>query len=156
MIQFNHIEKGDEIMGMYTKLHCNIKIKKDATECIDILEYMLSDNDDEYYGKLPDHDFFMTARWRFMLQCSSFYFTGTNNSSLKETSNYYVLHCDCDLKDYDNEIELFLDWISQYTNYYGTELAGYKRYEEEDIPTLIYFNNKHKFKLILLNSEILK
>lgn len=130
-------------MGMYTKLHCNIKIKKNK-HCIKILEYMLDNNNIDNIEELhlDNHDLFKTSRWEYTLQCSSFYFTGTNNTSLKENDYNYVLHCDCDLKNYSNEIDLFLDWISQYCDYENEKcFIGYKIYEEDEKPTLLFFEN---------------
>ena len=144
-------------MGMYTKLHCNIKIKKGATECIEILKYMLGEKEKIDFD-IPNHDLFKVedSRWDFMLKCCSCYFTDSQNSNLKESYYGYTLHCDCDFKDYENEIELFLDWISQYAdyeNYY--EFVGYEIYEEDKVPTLIYIN-KNGYKLIKLSENILE
>lgn len=135
-------------MGMYTKLHCNIKIKKDATECIEILKYMLGEKEKIDF-EIPKHNFFSKeSRWDFMLKCCSCYFTDSQNSNLKESYCGYVLHCDCDFKNYENEIELFLDWISQYGDYNDYyEFIGYEMYEENEYPTLIYMK-KDKFKFI--------
>lgn len=144
-------------MGMYTKLHCNIKIKKGATECIEILKYMLGEKEKIDF-EIPNHDLFKAenSRWEFMLKCCSEYFTGTNNSKLIDNNYNYVLHCDCDLKDYENEIELFLDWISQYSDYNDWyEFVGYEIYEEDKVPTLIYIN-KNGYKLIKLSENIIK
>lgn len=143
-------------MGMYTKLHCNIQIKKEANECIEILKYMLGEKD-EIDFEIPKHDLFKqeTGRWEYMLKCCSEYFTGTENSKLIDKGYGYVLHCDCDLKDYENEIELFLDWISQYADYNEWyEFVGYEIYEENDVPTLIYMK-KNKFKLQYIGEQLI-
>ena len=143
-------------MGMYTKLHCNIQIKKEANECIEILKYML-DEKEKIDFEIPKHDLFKqeTGRWKYMLRCCSEYFTGTQNSKLIDKGYGYVLHCDCDLKDYENEIELFLDWISQYGDYKEWyEFVGYEIYEEDDVPTLIYMK-KNKFRLQYIGEELI-
>lgn len=127
-------------MGMYTKLHANILIKDN--KCIDIINYMLGCA--TIKPKLPNHKLFNTDRWEFMLKSCSYYFTGTNNSKLYYDKNTkeYVLHCDCDLKNYCNEIELFLDWISNYMeNNEYKEFLGYMRYEEFTYPTLIFYED---------------
>ena len=144
-------------MGMYTKLHCNIKIKKGAIECIEILKYMIGEKEKIDFD-IPNHDLFKSkdSRWNFMLKCCSCYFTDSQNSNLKESYYGYTLHCDCDFKNYENEIELFLDWISQYADYEDYyEFAGYKIYEEDKVPTLIYIN-KNGYKLIKLSENILE
>ena len=142
-------------MGMYTKLHCNIKLETNA-KCINILNYMLHEKEIIDF-EIPNHDLFKTEtqRWEYMLNTCSFYFTGTNNSSLQDDGlGKKVLHCDCDFKNYENEIDLFLDWISQYFDnrvYY--EFIGYEIYEEEKVPTLIYMK-KGKYKKVLLDVGI--
>lgn len=144
-------------MGMYTKLHCNIKIKKDAIECIEILKYMLGEKEKIDF-EIPNHNLFKTetSRWEFMLKSCSCYFTDSQNSNLKKSYYGYTLHCDCDFKNYENEIELFLDWISQYGNYENWyEFIGYELYEEFEVPTLIYMKNNN-YKLITLDEDNLE
>jgi len=143
-------------VGMYTKLHCNIKIKKAANECIEILKYMLGQKEKIDF-EIPKHDFFKEeSRWDFMLKCCSCYFTDSQNSNLKEGYDGYILHCDCDFKNYENEIELFLDWISQYGNYNNYyEFIGYEIYEENKYPNLIYMK-ENKFKIVSWNEDHLE
>lgn len=136
-------------MEMYTKLECNIKIKKDE-ELIKILNYML--NLQEEIFEIPDHQLFSLQdnRWKYMLCCCSCCFTNTSFSDLREDYDNYVLHIDCDLKNYNEEIDNFLDWISGYaTGYDEYELIGYTIYEENSIPTLIYMN-KDGYKYVNL------
>lgn len=127
-------------MGMYTKLNANLIIDNDR--CIDIIKYMLKETDK--IPSLPEHDLFKTDRWEFMLKSCSYYFTGTNNSKLiyDEQLKRFILHCDCDLKNYDNEIELFLEWISSFIENKGYKnFLGYIRYEECTYPTLIFIED---------------
>ena len=64
------------------------------------------------------------------------------------------MHIDCDLKNYNEEIDNFLDWISGYTTGYDEyELIGYTIYEENSIPTLIYMN-KDGYKYVNLYKYI--
>ena len=51
-----------------------------------------------------------------------------------------TLNVRCDLKNYEDEIELFLKWIYNYATTRG--FVGYMRYEEDYNPTLIYFTDK--------------
>ena len=144
-------------MGMYTKLHCNIKIDREAEECIEILKYMLGKTKTINF-EVPKHSLFKaeTQRWKFMLNSSSYYFTGTSNSELiKDDISGYVLHCDCDFKNYEGEIESFLDWISKYANYSDYyEYIGYERYEEAKVPELI-FMRKGNYKKVNLKEDII-
>jgi hypothetical protein len=65
-----------------------------------------------------------------------------------DTDHEYKLNVRCCFKNYDNEIDLFLDFIRPYL--VTTGFLGYKRYEEDDDPTLIY-NNKYKDRIDFVN-----
>lgn len=133
--------KGDFIMGMYTELVMACELKNNVPEdVIETLKYMTGKID--YLATVPIHDLFQTSRWEWMLRSSSYYFDGITNSILKydDISKTYRLTVRCDLKNYDNEIQEFLNWIQPYSNTYG--FVGYTRYEEAENPTLIYFNDK--------------
>jgi hypothetical protein len=130
-------------MGMYTELVCAFELKEETPDkIIDIINFMC---DDDYglYTDLPEHELFETTRWKFMLRSDSYYFEGSTNSTIEHDSlvgGYYVT-IRCNLKNYDNEIEKFIDWISEYIrkdDYFRKQFIGYKRYEENDDPTLIY------------------
>lgn len=129
-------------MGMYTKLQCNLMLKKDK-KLYEILQNLLGEKDTLDLSTI-NHDFFKTERCSYMLKCCSYYFTGTNNTKLIENEYQYILHIDCDFKNYNNEIDLFLDWISQYLDgHLNYEFVGYYRYEEDENPILLYIiNNK--------------
>lgn len=125
-------------MGMYTELNIGVAFKKDTpNNVINILKYMLSEDETVQY-ELPDHPLFRTARWSIMLVCDSYYFDGQTDSSLRydDISEQYYLNVRCNLKDYDDEIKKFMDFIQPYLDTRG--FLGYTRYEEDDDPTLIY------------------
>ena len=126
-------------MGMYTELVMACKLKKNAPEdVVETLKYMVGDS--EYLAAIPTHDLFKTDRWKFMLRCDSYYFDGDTNSTFRydDIRKSYVLTIRCNLKNYCDEIEEFLNWIVPYSNTNG--FVGYSRYEESETPTLIYFN----------------
>lgn len=125
-------------MGMYTELNIGVNLRSDTPEnVIDILKYMLGDIDKV---ETPDHPLFSTKRWNFMLVSGSYYFDGHTDSSMEKNdiSHEYELNVCCNLKNYDNEIKLFLDFIRPYLVTKG--FLGYTRYEDCDDPTLIYNN----------------
>lgn len=125
-------------MGMYTELNIGVSLRSDTPEnIINVLRYMLGDPDKP---ELPDHPLFSTDRWTFMLRCDSYYFDGRTDSSMvrDDIDDEYKLNVRCNLKNYSNEIDLFLDFIQPYLETEG--FLGYKRYEEDDDPTLIYNN----------------
>jgi hypothetical protein len=129
-------------MGMYTELVMAIELKNDTPhDVLSIVNYMC-EGDEEIINdvEIPDHALFKTSRWDFMLRSDSYYFDGTTNSFLNVDYLYpdkpsYYLNIRCNLKNYDDEIEKFIDWITLYSDTKG--FIGYKRYETEEEPTLI-------------------
>ena len=125
-------------MGMYTVLvmNCRIKAPKDV---IDILEYMTLQSDGDTSAlNLPDHPLFKTARWDWMMHGQSCYFDELTDSKLlyDETFGEYYLSVAFNIKNYNDEIQKFLDWIEPYMR--TTGFIGYTRYEECEDPALIY------------------
>ena len=141
-------------MGMYTELQFTAEIDYDKhEEIIDILRYMTGDESIKRENlTIPTHELFETDRWEYMLLGSSYYFPGQPHHTLKEEHNFQLINLSVrtDLKNYDNEIQKFLDWIYPYV---ATENAfqqignveeprlfvGYMRYETDLDPTIIYF-----------------
>lgn len=161
-------------MGMYTELNFSAEIDYDKhEEIIDVLTLMTDANYDRDMGEtfaLPDHELFETSRWRHMLLGSSYYFAAEPFCKLNEEhdSKLVSLTVICSLKDYDNEIDKFLDWIRPYvvTNYLpepsyddgiiSTEprlFVGHVRYEEDVDPTLVYFL-KDKVKFLNVSEKV--
>lgn len=129
-------------MGMYTELVMACRLRKDTPEdVIKILKYMCRTEDVELSDlKIPtNHDLFTTERWNWMLVCDSFYFSGdshTTFSTYEGISKDHFLTVRSNLKNYNNEIENFLDWLSPYMKDHG--FLGYMRFEATDTPTLFY------------------
>lgn len=126
-------------MGVYTEFNIGIALKKDVPDnIIKILEYLLSDTEQE--TKLTEHDFFNCDRWKIVLIGDSAYFDGITDSKMEfdEMCKKYHLNVRSSIKNYCNEIEKFMDFISSYIDTEG--FLGYMRYEECEEPTLIYNN----------------
>lgn len=125
------------MMGMYTELVMNVGLKDIDADTARLLRAMI-----EHNGLLddlpkPDHPLFSTPRWAFMLNSGSFYFVPFGASKFVESfPGTQHISIRTDFKNYDDEINLFADWIAPYVE---DEFAGYKRYEEDDHPTLLYF-----------------
>lgn len=126
-------------MGMYTELHFNSELRGNVPDgIVAVLKYMLGDIKEE--PSLPDHELFATKRWRVMLRMDSYYFDADTHSTLRydDISNNYYLCVRSNLKNYDQEIEKFVDWIIPYLDKYDGDFLGFRRYEETEDPTLIY------------------
>ena len=127
-------------MGMYTELHFNAELKQDTPEeVIAILDGMVSAKE-HTSGTLPSHPLFDTPRWEYMLRCDSYYFDADTHSTLRydDITKSYYLCIRCNLKNYDGEIEKFIDWIKPYCDKYPGDFLGFYRYEETETPTLVY------------------
>ena len=124
-------------MGMYTELNIGVDLAPSTPDSvIKVLNYMLGD--EEVDVETPNHPLFQTKRWRHMLRSDSCYFAGRTDSSMvyDRTTAVYSLNVRCNLKDYDEEISKFLDFIFPYVRTYG--FIGYTRYEEFELPYLIW------------------
>lgn len=126
-------------MGMYTQLKATIKLDynhDDVDKVIKVLCHMLYaenidiDNEISYFK----HPLFETSRWDWMLNGSSAYFDEHEPSYLRD----YVLYLDFDMKNYDNEIQKFLDWIRPYSVSRGK--IGTYRYEEQENDSWVIFD----------------
>ena len=142
-------------MGMYTELTLKVDLNEGLPEDVNRILRFLFDNsfdedDDEMvtgkdfikkYGELPDHEFFKSERWSSVGSCNSFY-------HVPETFNHYrrnSLFSRSDLKNYDCEIEKFLDWLLPYiSKEENRRVVAMAWYEEDDAPTCYFFRNTHK------------
>lgn len=129
-------------MGMYTEFHFNVELKKDVPkEVVDALNIMLH-SDKGRHDNLPDHSLFQTDRWWCMLRMDSYYFNADTHSTLRfdNISNAYILCIRCNVKNYNSEIEKFVDWIKPHLADFKGDFLGFSRYEEIETPTLIYMD----------------
>lgn len=118
-------------MGMYTELVLKVRLTGDAPR--DIINHMFGDGPEP--ATLPAHAFFKTQRWDFIGKSSSFYHHPEALSSFL-SSDY--LFSRSDLKNYGNEIALFIDWLQPYIDAEPGYCIGWEWYEEDDVPTLLY------------------
>ena len=95
-------------------------------------------------GLLPDHPFFESESSLGFVKCSSFYLIPLSLFKYREekyTGDHLVFRCD--FKNYENNIQLFLDWIEPYIEDREKEThIGHFRYEENTYPTLIFHDGK--------------
>ncbi len=130
-------------MGMHTEFHFNSALKEDTPEeVINILGYMLG------VASLPTdishHPLFDTDRWGIILEMDSFSFDFKACSRLwfSRVSDQYFLNVRCSPKNYDQEIQHFINWITPYLYKLDGEFLGLMRYEDDDKPTLLYHPGK--------------
>jgi len=130
-------------MGMYTELHFNAELNRDIVPgIIKILKHMMSEfhHLPEPAILLPDIELFQGNGWCYMMQCDSYYFRADTHSTLRfdDIGNAYILCIRCNLKNYGNEIENFIDWIDPHLYAEPGDFLGFHRYEEDETPTLIH------------------
>lgn len=124
-------------MGMYTELLLKCIIKKDAPENVkQVVKFLFSK--EEQPDVLPEHEFFQCDRWQCIGSCSSYYHYPEAISSINVEFDELYIFSRSDLKNYDSEIEKFIDWLNPYVDTYEGMCIGWKWYEEDDQPTLIY------------------
>lgn len=132
-------------MGMYTECFVISQIKKDISKKdLDVLFFLFGGADEP--AELPEHEFFKDKSWDLIGKGSSFYhipfamgkITNKDDCFMDyEYDNYYLVSRS-DLKNYSDTIEKFFDWFNPLSNRSIGEMIGYKRYECDDAPTIIY------------------
>ncbi len=123
---------------MYTELVLSTSVKDDPA-VVEVIKFMGSDSRAAPLTP-PDHPLFATDRWRWMLRSCSHYFTPMTVFCFErnDIAKSWSLIVRCDLKNYDNEIEKFIDWLSPHLDDHFGQMIGYSRYEESREPTIIY------------------
>lgn len=148
-------------MGMYTEFVFAIELKKETPkDVINVLKYMTEEEliEDIKIESLPKHSFFDTRRWEGLFISDSDYFDGITNTILKldPLTESYCLTVRSNLKNYDNEIDKFIDWIKPYIEGYGHKFLGYRRHEEDKEPTLIYLDSLDRINREVINNKKVK
>jgi hypothetical protein len=127
-------------MGMYTELNCAFSLSKDTPpQIVEVLLYMTGQSPTEP-AELPPHPLFGDTRWDGMLTSSSAYFDGEPHSTVRldEIDGQHRVTIRSNFKNYDDEITKFIDWITPYIDALPGDFIGYSRYEDTEIPTLLY------------------
>lgn len=126
---------------MYTELVAAFSLPNLSDTDLSIMKYMLHEITEKPVDEHLQHPLFKTDRWQSMLRSDSYYFAGQTNSYLKydEISKRHYLTVRFNMKNYCGEIEKFLEWMWMIAEDRG--FVGYRRYEEAENPTLIYFED---------------
>lgn len=113
-------------MGYYTQFKVSIKLRYDTPEVVISMINKIVNNCDiglpegtvlysagqEIPPEKIDHEFFKCTRWASLF-LSVYDHEGPPNS-FKKINNTWTLQLHSDFKNYDSEIEQFINWISPY------------------------------------------
>ena len=128
-------------MGMYTELHYNAELLSSTSlEVLDVLSYIVKAKQDSYRPTLPRHSLFETDRWDYMLVSNSYYFAADTHSTLRydAIAEAWFICIRCNFKNYCGELRKFCEWIDPYVSANEGEFLGFSRYEESELPDLIF------------------
>ena len=129
-------------MGMYTELIFGAKLKSDTPEdVIETLKYMVG------VGQEPATKAFETKSGHNPLRGGSFYFGVTNSvTEMKyhDIGKAWQISSRANIKNYENEIEDFLEWIKPHIDQGSGEKDMYAITIHEEIgePTIYYLQDE--------------
>ena len=132
-------------MGMYTELIFGAELKKETPErVINALKYMIGELEDK-----PDDFLLPEGSCEYVLKGSSYYF-GVNKAAYKlwfdEISKSWRISSRSNIKNYENEIEMFLEWIKPYieSGSGAKNMYAITIYEADFEPTIYYLHPDRK------------
>ena len=126
-------------MGMYTELKINIVLKPDTPQCVieflnNVINNDLLDSENVLFTSrnlFPhfNHEFFECNRWELLLTSTNGGYTG--GSRFTKLEDKYVLNLHTEFKNYDNEVDKFINWMSSFLEYKRRpHYVGYKNFED--------------------------
>ena len=128
-------------MGMYTELIFGAKLKKETPkEVIGALKYMLGEIEEK-----PNNFPLPIGRCEWLFQVSSYYFAinkSVNKMWLDDIDKCYHISTRSNIKNYENEIEIFLEWIKPHIleGSGNREMYAITIYEDSEVPNLYYLH----------------
>lgn len=130
-------------MGMYTELIFSAELDGDMpVDIVKTIKHMCGQGDKP--DVLPNHELFETDRWSLLLTGSSYYFVDSIVPVFRfdDICEDWRLTTRSNIKNYDNEIQKFLDWIKPYIRDGSGERGFYAIvcYEEQAEPTIYYLD----------------
>jgi hypothetical protein len=147
-------------MGDYTEFCFNAELKKDVPIAVlAVLEFLADPSETEALPIVMDvmlvevdprgpHEFFNCDRWRWLFVMDSEYFPHKTTSAVFLSYGYWKVNIHSNVKNYDNEIGKFLDWIKPFVEE-NEDFVGYFRKSVERTPTLIYMKDAKVESFIL-------
>ena len=132
-------------MGTYTELILKVNFKKDwlSAKELEIFEYLFaSDCGDAIPLSLPNHSFFQLPFWDRISHAGSFYHhPRAVISYLHEVCDTIYLFMRIDCKNYNQQIETFLDWIVPLTSETHNRCIGWRWVDELQEPLILYYDD---------------
>ena len=118
-------------MGMYTEIYVNVDLKKETPqEIIDTLGQLCANVQPDGFPK----------RSGALFSNGSYYTPFTFVRSLTYDTNLsrWSFLGKGDLKNYSGEVEHFFDWLMPWVDGSPGDFVGYRRYELDQKPTLVF------------------
>ena len=134
-------------MGTYTELILKVQFKKEwlSTQELEIFEYLFTRDCDDSRPRplsLPDHPFFAFPRWDWIRSSSSFYHHPRPVISYcHEVCDKIYLFMRIDCKNYNEQIEKFLDCIVPLTSETYNRCIGWRWVDELEEPVILYYDD---------------
>lgn len=130
-------------MGMYTEIIFGARLKEDTPDSvIEAIRELMDPKVRTEQPVWPDHEYFRSERMYGVFHSDSYYFPGCTQTEFEydTITRSYSLFLRHNLKDYNNEIKKFLDWIKPYIEQGSGSRDFYAIvcYEEDDEPTIYY------------------
>lgn len=126
-------------MGFYTELKFDAKLLRSTPiEIILLLESLINLQDSSIPdASFIDHEFFDCTSWYKIFLPSQF--LETQENTLDFQNGRYIISIHSEFKNYDQEIEKFVDWIKPYViGRKKKQYVGYFRNENSNNKTNIY------------------
>ena len=126
---------------MYTELIFGAELKKETPQkVIDALRYMTGEIDESENFPFPK------GRCEWLFQGSSYYFGVSRDVKqmwFDEIINTWVISVRSNIKNYEGEIEIFLEWIKPWIDKGSgaRDMYAITMYEEAHVPEIYYLDN---------------
>lgn len=135
---------------MYTELIFGATLKENTpTYVIHALDSVINDRTN---GDLPDEVKQFSDEYSLskLIWCSSYYFGAHSNKpsfTFDKIANRWSISFRANCKNYQNEIEKFIEFIKPYVEYGSgtTNIFAIVQYEEDDYPTLYGTEGKYEY-----------
>ena len=138
---------------MYTKLRLEVSLREDTPEsAIELLHIMCKHNDDlhELDQLLNEniehrvHPLFGTWRGLWQFRCDGGFGDWETPYFVREEDRTYTLRVSFSVKNYEKNIQLFLDWVSPFVRKYreGEQLGVYQYEEDREESVVVWAGGK--------------